>query len=353
MPSRPKAPKHTYWRGGTLWARFTVAGREYRESLRTDEPKTARARVTKMIEKATGAARYGEDRRSWLAAKLEWQKHIATHVGPATGVRYDCSIRQVESFFAHLYIDEIERGHIMDMRKGRQAEVSNATVRRDLQALSSLLEFAEFNGWRQGNPAALVLKRTKERRDPIVLPTEADYDFMRSRLSPMMGAIMVAGRATGARISELTTVDRTDLNTKALTLTVIGKGNKRRTVSISQEAAAVLSSLPASLKTKRLFHFDGEEAKNASFIFSKATRASQKKAQKDEREFAGFRFHDLRHWFAVEWLRAGRSIYDLQQHLGHTSVSTTEIYLEFLTVDEAEKVKRPAETALVNSAAAV
>lgn len=115
----------------------------------------------------------------------------------------------------------------------------------------------------------------------------------------------------------------------------------------------MLSSLPASLKTKRLFHFDGEEAKNASFIFSKATRAAQKKAQKDEREFTGFRFHDLRHWFAVEWLKAGRSIYDLQKHLGHTSVSTTEIYLEFLTVDEVEKVKRPAETALASQAAVV
>ena len=350
MPSRPKAPKHTYWRGDKLWSRFTVAGREHRESLRTDDPKTARARVAKMIEKATGAARYGEDRRSWLAAKLEWQKHISTHVGPATGIRYDCSIRQIEGWFKHLYVDEIERSHIMDMRKARQSAVSNATVRRDLQALSSLLEFAEFNGWRQGNPAALVLKRTKERRDPIKLPTEADYSYMRARLSATMEALMVAGRATGARISELTTVNRTDLNAKAGTLTVIGKGNKRRTVEINAEAVRVLSSLPASIKTKRLFHFDGEDADNASFIFSKATKASQKAAQKVKRDFTGFRFHDLRHWFAVEWLRAGRSIYDLQQHLGHTSVSTTEIYLEFLTVEEIEKVKRPAETALAQAA---
>ena len=353
MPSRPKAPKHTYWRGDKLWSRFTVAGREHRESLRTDDPKTARTRVAKMIEKATGAARYGEDRRSWLAAKLEWQKHIATHVGPATGVRYDCSIRQVETFFAHLYIDEVERSHIMDMRKERQSKISNATVRRDLQALSSLLEFAEFNGWRQGNPAALVLKRTKERRDPILLPTEADYEFMRSRLSQTMEALMVAGRATGARISELTDVERRDLNAKASTLTVIGKGNKRRTVAIDAEAVRVLSSLPASIKTKRLFHFDGEAASNASFIFSKATKAARLAAQKLKREFTGFRFHDLRHWFAVSWLQSGGSIYDLQHHLGHTSVSTTEIYLQFLTKEEQEKAKKGGEKPLDIAASAV
>lgn len=305
------------------------------------------------MEKATGAARYGENRKSWLAAKLGWQNHIATHVGPKTALRYDCSIRQIESFFGKLHIDEVERSHIMDMRKARQSVVSNATVRRDLQALSSLLEFAEFNGWRQGNPAALVLKRTKERRDPIALPTDADYAFMRARLSPMMEALMVAGRETGARISELALCKRTDLNKQASTLTVIGKGNKRRTVSISAEAAHVLGSLPASLETKNLFHFDGAEAKNASFIFSKATKAARKAAQKRGVEFTGFRFHDLRHWFAVQWLKDGRSIYDLQHHLGHSSVSTTEIYLEFLTTEEQEKVKRPAETALANQPAAV
>jgi integrase/recombinase XerD len=353
MPARPKAPKHTYWRNGVLWARFTIAGREYRESLRTSEAATAKARVAKMIEKANGAARYGEDRKSWSAAYLEWLGHIEKHVAPKTAVRYDCSLAQIKPFFAHRYIDEIERADILDMRKERQKKVSNATVRRDLQALSSLLEFAEFNGWRQGNPAALVLKRTKERRDPIILPTEADYAYMRSRLTPTMEALMVAGRATGARIGELVGISRMDLNAKARTLTVIGKGNKRRTVSISDEAVAVLSKLPASLKTKRLFHFDGEEAKNASFIFSKATKASRLAAQKAGRDFTGFRFHDLRHWFAVEWLKAGRSIYDLKEHLGHTSVSTTEIYLQFLTVDEVEKVKRPAETALAAQAQVV
>jgi len=306
-----------------------------------------------MIEKANGAARYGEDRKTWTVARTEWTDHIAKHVAPTTAIRYDCSLDQIATYFAHRYIDEIERGDIMEMRKARQEKVSNATVRRDLQALSSLLEFSEFNGWRQGNPAALVLKRTKERRDPIMLPTEADYEFMRSRLSPTMAALMVAGRATGARISEITRISRTDLNARASTLTVIGKGNKRRTVAIDADTVQVLSSLPASIKTKHLFHFDGEEAKNASFIFSKATRAARLAAQKAKRDFTGFRFHDLRHWFAVDWLRAGRSIYDLQQHLGHTSVSTTEIYLQFLTVEEQEKVKRPAETALADEADSV
>jgi integrase/recombinase XerD len=346
MPERPKAPKHTYWRAGVLWARFSVSGREYRESLRTSKIEVARSRVGPMIEKARGAASFGENRKTWAEAYLEWLGHITKHVSPKTALRYDCSINQIRQFFDHLYIDEVERKDVLDARKARMEKVSNATVRRDLQALSSLLEFAEFHGWRKGNPASLVMKKTKESRDPIMLPTEADYEFMHSRLSPPMAALMVAARATGARISELTKVDRRELNVSAGTLTIIGKRNKRRTVELGEAAVRVLSSMPASLVTKRLFHFEGRELRNASFIFSKATKASRNAAQKERRDFTGFRFHDLRHWFAVEWLRAGRSIYDLQQHLGHSTIATTEMYLEFMTVDEKENAKRPAEKAL-------
>jgi integrase/recombinase XerD len=59
-----------------------------------------------------------------------------------------------------------------------------------------------------------------------------------------------------------------------------------------------------------------------------------KQAQKQEQPFQPFRFHDLRHRHAVDWLKSGGSIYDLQQRLGHTSVKTTEIYLAFLTPEE-------------------
>ena len=57
---------------------------------------------------------------------------------------------------------------------------------------------------------------------------------------------------------------------------------------------------------------------------------------KREPGFKRFRFHDLRHLFAVEALRGGMSIYALSKHLGHTSVKTTEIYLAFLTPEKAD-----------------
>ena len=56
-----------------------------------------------------------------------------------------------------------------------------------------------------------------------------------------------------------------------------------------------------------------------------------------------FRFHDLRHLFAVESLRGEMGIYALSKHLGHTSVKTTEIYLAFLTPEEADAARESAQ----------
>lgn len=52
-----------------------------------------------------------------------------------------------------------------------------------------------------------------------------------------------------------------------------------------------------------------------------------------------FRFHDLRHHFAVDYLKASGNIYDLQQILGPSSIKNTELYLSCLTPNEQRKAK--------------
>lgn len=61
-----------------------------------------------------------------------------------------------------------------------------------------------------------------------------------------------------------------------------------------------------------------------------------------------FRFHDLRHLHAVNWLKDGRSIYDLQRRLGHSSIKTTEEYCRFLTPEEDRAVKGLAVSQIVS-----
>jgi integrase/recombinase XerD len=73
--------------------------------------------------------------------------------------------------------------------------------------------------------------------------------------------------------------------------------------------------------------------------FNELVKAAQKTAQREEREFCPFTFHHLRHYYAVMYLKNGGNIYTLQQHLNRKSITTTEIYLAFLTPEEAMRAK--------------
>ena len=87
------------------------------------------------------------------------------------------------------------------------------------------------------------------------------------------------------------------------------------------------------------WHGEGERYANVSSRFRVIVKRAEAAAKKSGRAFKPFRFHDLRHLFAVEYLRGGGGIYKLQQTLGHSSVKTTEIYLQYLTPEEAARAK--------------
>lgn len=342
---KPPAPANTYWRGDTLWARFVVRGENVRESLRTSDPKVARRRVTAMMEAAKAARHFGEIERPWEIAVAEWAGHIASHIGPKTAARYASSLGMVLPYLTGVPIHAITRQEIDTYIAARKkAGTSNATIRRDLTAVSSVLEFAIDRQWREGNPALDRSKRLKERRDPITLPTSESLAFLLTRCEPHWIALINAARFTGCRLDELRNLEHRDYSPDTATLTIRqGKGNKRRTIDLIPEAVAALSSMPVSKATPRLFHIDGKGLGDISSGFRSKVRWAQNASQKAGAEFARFRFHDLRHLFAVEALQRGMSIYDLQQHLGHVSIKTTEEYLSFLTPEQAKRAKSGAK----------
>jgi integrase/recombinase XerD len=88
------------------------------------------------------------------------------------------------------------------------------------------------------------------------------------------------------------------------------------------------------------WHGTGDRYLNVSSRFGAIFKAAQRKARIERQPIPRrFRFHDLRHWYAVDFLRRGGSIYRLQQLLRHSSIKTTEIYLRYLTPEEAERSK--------------
>jgi len=339
-----RSATNTYKRGNTWWARFQVNGKEFRGSLSTSHGPTARKRARDWRDREIGAARFGEDRKTWQEAFTAWSSHIVTQVGPATAQRYAVSLAQLEAILTPLYIDEIDKVTVSTIvSQRRSVGTSTATIRRDLTALSSVIEFAIDEGWRgddESNPAERRMKKLKERRDPIVLPLAEDIAYVVSRAPGNLARLIEAARDTGCRQDELVKAERRLLDRDRRQLTIRRKGNQIRTISLSEPAWAVLNAIPAHLTGKWLFwHGNGEPYRNVSARFNELVKAAQKAAQVEGRQFRPMTFHHLRHFYAVWFLKNGGNIYALQQHLNHKSITTTEIYLAFLTLEEAARAK--------------
>lgn len=372
MSRRKTTPPGCFWRDGTLYGRIQTGGRDIKWSLRTDDPAIARSRRKAERDRAIAAQRYGDQRRTFSEAMEAWGKFIASQISPKTLTRYLTSLGMLEPHLDGLYLDEIDKnliGAIAAARrdvpvviKGRKhpVTVSVATVKRDLTALSSVLSFCADEGWIDSNPVIAWMKpggrrksRLQERRDPIVLPEHSHIKMVIDRAPKAFGAMIAAAVKTGARLDELAKGDRHHFDRERRQLTVVGKRNKLRVIDLVEAGEdfgfETLATLPASLETKALFwhrHEAGPRSRGqrpakrysqVSTNFRRIVAAVAKQAQKQDQDFRPFTFHHLRHRAAVDWLKSGRSIYVLQQRLGHTSIKTTEMYLAYLTPEEAQR----------------
>lgn len=143
---------------------------------------------------------------------------------------------------------------------------------------------------------------------------------------------------TGLRISEALGLTEEKLDFDNLCIKVAGKGGKERLVPMSFELRKILWRYTKSTG-------DGK-ARRLVFGTKYNTRLTVRNFLRDFKQLGqklaitGVRVspHTLRHTFAVSYLRAGGNLFYLSKILGHTSVKTTERYLQSLGIEDLQKV---------------
>lgn len=339
LPKKRHSPAGCYWRNGILWGRAKVKGIERRWSLHTDDPKIARERRKAGKDKLAAVAHHGDARFSFSEVLVAWSPWIEKRVGPRTAQRYATSLGVLAPFLDGKFIDEVDGRLVAEIVRARQSvdDVSNATIKRDLTALSSVLTYAIAQDWIESNAVLPKLRLIKERRDPIVLPTSTDVQRVVDRAPGMFATLIRAALVTGCRQDELAKATWSQLDLDGERLTVIGKGGKTRVIDLNPFGGVdVFASLPRGVGGAPLFwHDNGQPYSTVASRFGFLVRQLAKR----QPDFRRFRFHDLRHLHAVEWLRSGKSIYSLQQRLGHSSIQVTEGYLKHITGPEQQAAK--------------
>ena len=136
----------------------------------------------------------------------------------------------------------------------------------------------------------------------------------------------------GMRLSELVGINIKNIAFDECQMTVIGKGNKERTIYLNK---ACINAIEDYLKVRPKTNFANTDAEKALFLSERRQRISRRMVQQiiyDELRKAGldsdkYSVHKLRHTAATLMYQYGQvDIRALQELLGHESISTTEIY---------------------------
>jgi integrase/recombinase XerD len=342
-----------YRRGKVWWARVQRDSREYRRSLRTVSRAEAIQRLAAWRKELSHAAYYGEERHTWPAAVLKYGTEVLHQsVKAGTAKRYLVSLKALYPILRDLFIDQIDRKQVAKIISERRRQgATNATIKRDLTALSRVLSACCAWGWRDDNPAREFDRSIiREQRDPITLPFDSDIAAVIGLCPGNLAQLVRFALFTGMRQEEIGSLERSQIRRVAricdLTKT---KTNRPRSIPLDDRALGTIDGTPVHLTEKAVFWHEATRRSPAGALERTTGRylniasrfaAIVAKAVKNKQVSRAFRFHDLRHKYAVDYLRGGGNIYDLKLIMGHSSIKTTEIYLDFLTPEEADNAKR-------------
>lgn len=211
-----------------------------------------------------------------------------------------------------------------------------------LIALRAFLKYLIKQDYETLAPEKIELGKMPDRTVDFLEREELDALFKTVDREKIAGlrdyAILRTLYSTGLRISELVNLDRDQINLETREFRVRGKGSKYRIVFLSDEAVAALSAYLSARKDewKPVFinHGRGKEKTTASQMGNnenrRITTTMVQYLIRNYAQAAGLvkkvTPHKLRHSFATELLKNGADIRSVQEMLGHSSITTTQIY---------------------------
>jgi len=232
----------------------------------------------------------------------------------------------VQSADASVLIDYLAERESKDKISGR-------SLAKAISALRSFFRFVIESGIRLDNPAALLESPKKKASLPSVLSKE-DVDALLGKIGTTTSAglrdraLFELVYSSGLRISEAVSLNVQDIFFEEEVLKARGKGSKERLVPFGERAKKWLKEYLAAARPSLL---KKDKATDALFLGRTGKRLGRKGIWKNYKKFAllngtNSKLHSLRHSFATELLAGGADLRSVQELLGHSSISTTQIY---------------------------
>lgn len=214
------------------------------------------------------------------------------------------------------------------VRTLRERKLAPTSVIRKVASLRGFFKWATSSGILDKNPAATLEQPKTPQRLPKVVSVKEIDEMLHNNLTPLEHVIMELLYSCGLRVSELVNLKINDIDLSSKYVRCFGKGSKERIIPIGEQAKSVVKEfLPTrdflikkfGLTTKNLLIKDNGHFVTRQDIYS-FIHNQGKLIHKNISP------HTLRHSFATHLLENGADLRVVQELLGHSDVSTTQLY---------------------------
>lgn len=218
----------------------------------------------------------------------------------------------------------------------RDQKKATSSISRLISSLRKFYQWLVRQNIQKLNPMLEIDSPKKRRPLPVALTTVEVTDLLKQpdikkKLGLRDRALLETLYATGIRVSELINLKFTDLHEELKLVKVFGKGSKERLIPISKVALSWIDSYKEKVRDPLIL----KVGKNTDFIFLNSrggslTRQAVWQIIKHYCKLASIQKnvtpHTLRHTFATHLLENGADLRVVQEILGHSDISTTQIY---------------------------
>ncbi|WLT01233.1 site-specific tyrosine recombinase XerD [Lactobacillus helsingborgensis] len=226
----------------------------------------------------------------------------------------------------------------IDAFLAQQRDLNKATssISRLISSLRKFYQWLVRQNIQKINPMLEIDSPKKRRSLPVALTVdEINHLLEQPNTNKKLGlrdrALLETLYATGIRVSELINLKFNDLHEELKLIKVFGKGSKERLIPISEVALSWIDSYKEKVRDPLIL----KVGQNCDFIFLNSrgtalTRQAVWQIIKKYCNMAGIQKnvtpHTLRHTFATHLLENGADLRVVQEILGHSDISTTQIY---------------------------
>ena len=227
------------------------------------------------------------------------------------------SIEEIDRIFINSYIREL-----------KERNLAPTSVIRKVASIRGFFKWATSMEILKKNPASTLEQPKIPQKLPKVISLSEVEKILHSGLNELQSVIVELLYSCGLRVSELVNLKINDIDLNSKYVRCFGKGSKERIIPIGKKAIEVLENYfpirnlvlkKNNLSTKKLLISDDGRLLNRQDIYS-FIHARGKIINKNISP------HTLRHSFATHLLENGADLRVVQELLGHSDVSTTQLY---------------------------